>query len=90
VVADLPKTCRLQGFDAVYERGASFSDVYAEIAARVLVLGNRPEGVVYAVPGHPLVGEATVTRAAVRLERACFSCRKRSARYSFGVVAVFA
>jgi tetrapyrrole methylase family protein/MazG family protein len=62
VVSELPATCRLQGFDAVYERGVSFADVYAEIAARVLALGHRAEGVVYAVPGHPLVGEATVTR----------------------------
>lgn len=62
VVADLPKICRLKGFDAVYERAERFADVYAEIAKRILELGLRDEGVVYAVPGHPLVGEATVTR----------------------------
>lgn len=61
VVAELPRNCRLQGFDAVYERADSFADVYAEIATRVLELGSRDGGVVYAVPGHPLVGEATVT-----------------------------
>jgi tetrapyrrole methylase family protein/MazG family protein len=34
--------------------------VYAAIVERVLSLAKRPAGVVYGVPGHPLVGEATV------------------------------
>ncbi|MHB0912575.1 MAG: SAM-dependent methyltransferase [Armatimonadota bacterium] len=42
--------------DEVYEQAASFDDVYAEIARRVLEAGD----VVYAVPGHPLVGETAV------------------------------
>jgi tetrapyrrole methylase family protein/MazG family protein len=49
---------------------ADFAQVYETIAARVLELGERLEGVVYAVPGDPSVGEATVglirARAAAR------------------------
>ncbi|MEZ4767030.1 MAG: MazG family protein [Caldilineales bacterium] len=40
-------------------RADDFAAVYAEIARRVVALGSRPEGVVYAVPGDPAVGEAT-------------------------------
>jgi tetrapyrrole methylase family protein/MazG family protein len=32
-------------------------------------LGQRPQGVIYAVPGHPLVGESTVTRILARAEQ---------------------
>jgi tetrapyrrole methylase family protein / MazG family protein len=49
-------------FDAVYEGADTFDAVYTEIVAEILSLGQRPEGVIYAVPGHPLVGESTVTR----------------------------
>jgi tetrapyrrole methylase family protein/MazG family protein len=67
-VAGLPAGVRLHSFDDVYEREPEFGAVYEQIAGRVLELGQRPEGVIYAVPGHPAVGEATVglitTRAA--------------------------
>jgi tetrapyrrole methylase family protein/MazG family protein len=60
-VAELPPHLDLQDFDALYERGARFEDVYAEIAERVIAAAQAsPEGVVYAVPGHPLVGETSV------------------------------
>lgn len=61
VVSDLPQTLQLHSFDAAYEQSATFGDVYAHIAESILRLGKTPEGVVYAVPGHPLVGESTVT-----------------------------
>ncbi|MBC8101120.1 MAG: nucleoside triphosphate pyrophosphohydrolase, partial [Cytophagales bacterium] len=51
--------------DDEYESNQSFDDVYAAIVARVLrvAAGAGAEGeVVYAVPGHPLVGESTVAR----------------------------
>lgn len=60
VVAELPGGLSVHSFDDVYERAGSFADVYAEISAQVLTLGQREQGVVYAVPGHPMVGEATV------------------------------
>lgn len=62
VVKDLPQGQVLHSFDEIYERAERFVDVYREIATRVLELGRRDEGVIYAVPGHPLVGESTVTR----------------------------
>ncbi|MEX0750088.1 MAG: MazG family protein, partial [Dehalococcoidia bacterium] len=59
-VAGLPPGPRYQSFDEIYESGASFEDVYRQIVARALELASRPGGLVYAVPGHPLFGEATV------------------------------
>ncbi|MFB0537250.1 MAG: nucleoside triphosphate pyrophosphohydrolase [Anaerolineae bacterium] len=61
-VTSLPPHLSLHSFDHLYEEKADFAEVYEEIAARVLALGERPQGVIYAVPGHPLVGEASVQR----------------------------
>jgi len=61
-VKGLPDHLSLKSFDHVYEQAQSFDQVYDTIAAQVVRLGQRPQGVVYAVPGHPLVGESTVTR----------------------------
>jgi len=61
-VASLPSHLSLHSFDHLYEEKADFAGVYEEIAARVLALGERAQGVIYAVPGHPLVGEASVQR----------------------------
>jgi len=55
---DLPGL-RLVSFDEVYEQTDAFADVYQTISARILDLATRPQGVVYAVPGHPAVGETT-------------------------------
>ena len=59
-VAGLPTGPAYHSFDDVYEREASFEAVYEAIVGRVLELGTRAKGMVYAVPGHPLFGEATV------------------------------
>ncbi len=59
-LAGLPAGLVVHSFDDVYETEHEFEQVYAAIAERVLALGRRPEGVVYAVPGHPAIGEATV------------------------------
>ena len=61
-VAGLPQHIQIHDFDRVYESEDDFASVYAAIAEQVIALGQRPEGVIYAVPGHPLVGEATVQR----------------------------
>ncbi len=58
-VASLPDHLTLESFDEVYEGEEAFEAVYEEIVDRVLKLGARPEGVTYAVPGHPFVAEAT-------------------------------
>jgi tetrapyrrole methylase family protein/MazG family protein len=59
VVPDLPAGLRKHSFDAVYDEAEKFEDVYEQIVAEVLRLGKRPEGIIYAVPGHPFVAEAT-------------------------------
>jgi tetrapyrrole methylase family protein/MazG family protein len=61
-VASLPPTLTVHTFDHLYEASASFGEVYAAIAAALVeaALAGRP--VVYAVPGHPLVGEESVRR----------------------------
>lgn len=59
-VAFLPPDLSLRFFDHLYKEKETFAEVYEEIARQVLELGQRPEGVIYAVPGHPLVGEASV------------------------------
>lgn len=69
VVRDLPAGTHLHTFDAVYERAETFDQVYVEIASEIVTLGRREQGVVYAVPGHPLVGESTVTRILSAAER---------------------
>ena len=58
-VDSLPDHLELKSFDDVYEHFVAFEDVYEAIVGEVLKLGKRPEGVTYAVPGHPFVAEAT-------------------------------
>lgn len=48
-------------FDQIYEQADSFPDVYRQIAAILLEEAERSGGeIVYAVPGHPMVAEASV------------------------------
>jgi len=58
-VNGLPDHLHMDSFDELYERGESFEAVYAAIVQQVIELGKRPQGVTYAVPGHPMVAEAT-------------------------------
>ena len=58
-VADLPPTPLRTTCDDLYDRHADFDDVYRAIVERVLELAAQPGGAVYAVPGHPWVGEVT-------------------------------
>lgn len=50
-----------QSFDPYYQQGASFEAVYDRIVASLLAASEAGD-VVYAVPGHPLVAEDTVTK----------------------------
>lgn len=61
VVADLPAGAVLHDFDAYYEEASAFEEVYERICAELERLGTSA-AIVYAVPGHPLVGEATARR----------------------------
>ncbi|MEZ4519605.1 MAG: nucleoside triphosphate pyrophosphohydrolase [Chloroflexota bacterium] len=58
-VDELPDTVTLHSFDAIYDNAEDFSEVYTTIAETVIGKG-RTGGIVYAVPGNPFVGEATV------------------------------
>ncbi|MCB9420770.1 MAG: nucleoside triphosphate pyrophosphohydrolase [Ardenticatenaceae bacterium] len=60
-VADLPETVQVVSFDEVYETAVDFDAVYDQIVTQMLALGREAD-IVYAVPGHPFVGESTVTR----------------------------
>jgi tetrapyrrole methylase family protein/MazG family protein len=64
-VADLPASVEVISFDAVYESAASFEEVYRQITDQLLDMARKAERdgseIYYAVPGHPLVGESTVT-----------------------------
>jgi tetrapyrrole methylase family protein/MazG family protein len=65
-VAGLPSHLHLRDFDDVYESGDDFDSIYARIAAAVIAAAQDAaqdapgRDVIYAVPGHPLVGEASV------------------------------
>lgn len=49
-----------QTFDDIYRESPSFSDVYETIAAELIQAAKtHDDGIVYAVPGHPMVAEAT-------------------------------
>ena len=60
-VDDLPHAVDKQSFDHIYDSAEHFSDVYDQIVGEILKLG-RAGDIVYAVPGHPNVGEFTVTK----------------------------
>ncbi|MCR8636112.1 nucleoside triphosphate pyrophosphohydrolase [Paenibacillus radicis (ex Xue et al. 2023)] len=50
-----------ESFDALYESHDTFEGVYEAIAAELLALAkSAPAGIIYAVPGHPMVAEMTV------------------------------
>ncbi|MCP4591663.1 MAG: nucleoside triphosphate pyrophosphohydrolase, partial [bacterium] len=74
-VAGLPSHLMLHSFDYLYEEAEDFRQVYDAVANEVLRLGQRPGGVVYAVPGHPLVGEATVRQVLAQAEDAGLDTR---------------
>jgi len=66
VVAGFPPGLSALSFDDLYVRADNFEEVYTQIIDRVIELGKSPEGVVYAVPGHPFVAEATCPEIARR------------------------
>lgn len=65
-IVGLPQPLVVKSFDEVYETTESFEDVYEVIIQTILKLGSAPEGVTYAVPGHPFVAEATCPEIAKR------------------------
>lgn len=67
-----------QSFDALYESSPTFDAIYTGIAAQLTQAArNATPGtpIVYAVPGHPLVGEASVQRLLTRAQVAGIEVR---------------
>ena len=56
----LPASVAVHSFDHIYEQAQHFAEVYTQVVEEVLRLGAQGD-VIYCVPGHPLVGESTVT-----------------------------
>jgi tetrapyrrole methylase family protein / MazG family protein len=62
-VAALPGAAGWHDFDALYEQASDFDALYAAIVDALLDAAQAATGpIVYAVPGHPTIGESTVTR----------------------------
>jgi tetrapyrrole methylase family protein/MazG family protein len=57
----IPVSVPVRTFDPLYESADSFDDVYDQIVAEVIRTCLAGPGCVYAVPGDPAMGEATVT-----------------------------
>lgn len=58
-VSELPASVNVYSFDHFYESGETFEEVYEKIVSTIMELSLQPQGVTYAVPGHPMVAEAT-------------------------------
>ncbi len=58
-VDGLPEGVEIKSFDHLYEQDLEFEQVYEQIIESVLESGRKGSGVVYGVPGHPLIAEAT-------------------------------
>ena len=56
------KSGKTRSFDRVYEQSRDFEQVYRIITRRLIKAVRLHGTICYAVPGHPLVGEATVER----------------------------
>src|SRR6266540_6049295 len=61
-VGALTQHLELRSFDSLYESAGAFGEIYDRIAAELVERSSAGEEVVYAVPGHPLVAEATTRR----------------------------
>jgi tetrapyrrole methylase family protein/MazG family protein len=60
-VESMPQSAGWTSFDDLYEQRYTFEDVSSAIVESLLRCAES-ESIVYAVPGHPLFGEATVRR----------------------------
>jgi tetrapyrrole methylase family protein/MazG family protein len=70
IVPHLPKGLEVRSLDYLYEVKPTFEAVYSGIVQEVLRLAHRPQGVLYGVPGHPWMAEATVLPIRQQAEKA--------------------
>ena len=68
---DLP----ISSFDDLYERAESFATLYPQMVERLVSLVDETPSLVYAVPGHPLIAEASVRSLRQRADEAGVSVR---------------
>lgn len=59
VIRQLAEGKKIVTFDPLYDSSEKFEEVYAQIVEQILSLAQAGGDVVYAVPGHPFVAEAT-------------------------------
>lgn len=75
VASHLPDTLQIHTFDDLYDEMPDFESVYQAIVERLLELGARSQGVVYAVPGDPMVGETTVQQLRAQADQSGLQVR---------------
>src|SRR5258708_3403984 len=51
---------RMESFDSFYDESTSWDTLYQRIAEKICTLAEQHPPILYAVPGHPLIGEASV------------------------------
>lgn len=69
------KGIKFSSYDSVYETKSSFEEIYDFIAADCLRHARETDGVVYAVPGSPVVAERTVVLLRQQAEKAGIQIR---------------
>ena len=52
-------TLHIESFDSLYDESADWTTLYQQIAEEVCTLATQ-QPIIYAVPGHPLIGESSV------------------------------
>lgn len=65
-VAGFPEHVKVKSFDYLYDEIDALDEVHARIVESIIDLGQKTSGVIYAVPGHPYVAEATCPEIARR------------------------
>ena len=68
-VSVLPSGVQVHSFDELFDDEHDVGAAAGRIVEQVLSLGRRPQGDIYAVPGHPLVSEQTSAAIARRAQR---------------------
>src|SRR5437588_4759175 len=58
--AEIPNL-RIESFDRLYDESSNWEMLYQQIAEEICMLAEQ-QPVIYAVPGHPLIGESSVQR----------------------------
>ena len=68
-VSGLPEGLTIHSFDDLFHSDQTPEEVYTQIVEQISALGRRPQGVLYAVPGDPMVAEATVPEILRRAQK---------------------